>query len=131
LLRTLEASFPHLRLGVRLTDLQHFEIAVDAPEFLCGCVKHLLNLGTVVLKLLEILSLETFNVEDMPASKDLQLLCRIVSLNKSQIIVTTLIIKKRCVNIQLAFSTYTASEQNTKTGLLRELLKDIIVHILD
>jgi hypothetical protein len=70
-------------------------------------------------------------MEDMPASKDLQLLCRIVRLNKSQIIVSTLIIKKRCVNIQLAFSTNAASEQNTETGLLRELLKDIIVDILD
>ncbi len=42
-----------------------------------------------------------------------------------------MIINKICVNVQLAFSTNTASEQYTKTGLLRELLKDIIVDILD
>jgi len=75
LLCSLKSSFPNLRLGIRIADLQHFEVAVDAPEFLSGLLKHLFHLSSVVLEFFEILSLQTFYVEDMTASKDFQFLC--------------------------------------------------------
>jgi hypothetical protein len=57
LLCSLKTSFPNLRLGLRIADLQYLEIAVDTTELLGGSLKHLFDLSTVVLEFFEILSL--------------------------------------------------------------------------
>ena len=72
LLRSLETCLLDLRLGVGIADLKHLQIAIDASEFLSGSLEHLFDFRTVVLEFLEILRLQTLNMEDMATCENLK-----------------------------------------------------------